>query len=102
MSDSKLLAQGDNRTVASGNGRCEEEQKGSLDKRFLCIWAQVELDNSHSDRQWYLGQDTALYLLLASISLFLHSLSQASGSCQVSLTKNIRVSQLGIWRLQFY
>lgn len=71
MSDSELLAQGHDRMVASGRcrGRWEEEQKGGLDERFLCIWAQVELDNSHSDRQWYLGQDTTLYLLLPSISL---------------------------------
>lgn len=72
MSDSELLAQGDNRMVASGrcHGRCKEEQKGSVDKRFLCIWVQVELDNSQSDRQWYLGQDTTVRLLLPSISLF--------------------------------
>lgn len=71
MSNSKLLAQRCNHTVASGrcHGRCAEEQKGSLDKRFLCIWAQVQLDNSHSDRQWYLGQETTLYLLIPSIFL---------------------------------
>ena len=70
-SDSESLAHGDDGAVASGrcHGRCAEEQKGSLDERFLCIWAQVELDNSHFDRQWYLGQETTLYLLLPSISL---------------------------------
>lgn len=71
MSDSELLAHGDSCTVASGrcHGWCEEEQKGSPDKRNMCIWAEVELDNSHSDRQCYLGQETTLYLLLPSISL---------------------------------
>lgn len=39
-----------------------------MDKRFLCIWAEVELDNSQSDRQRYLGQKTTLFLLLPSIS----------------------------------
>lgn len=71
ISDGDLLAQGDTSAVASGrcHGRCEEQQKGSLDKRFLCIWARVELDNSHSDRQWYLGQETTLCFLLPAISL---------------------------------
>lgn len=69
-----------------------------MDKRKPCIWAGVELDNSRSDRQGYIGQETALCFLFLPAS----SLSQAPGPCQVSLTKNIRVSQLGIWRLQFY
>lgn len=56
--------------ISQCHGWCEEEQKGGLGKRFLCIWAEVELDKSHSDSQWYLGQKITFYLLLTSIPLF--------------------------------